>query len=399
MFKNNEFLKRKPLTAAGAIIASIGAATATDKGIRVNGPDLNTKNKNLYVTPGPSGTGTNKNLKTSPYPIRTKSFRENLHFDSIPEEDEEKNKTGNFSMMMKTNRSKKFLEVDRVEEEIEINMPLDMKRDKSTESNCNEASTSGSYMNNNNNFKQTACFSPVNEEEGLKNFTFKAEKKDNLLTHRNYQTPSHNRRQLFFYPENNNICKPAPLSANDSHKRNLSSQSSQPSQNPQPRLTNTQLPRKKSEKMIKIQPALPTNKFLTPRHESTPRVHFSNKKSKSNTDNENILPALTNRRNPQKIDFEINDIFDKAQNYHEDPVIKNKIENLLQNIVDIRNVLQEKSKNRFKISSAPVQFKDKPSKLNFKPSKERVVQTNKFGISTNTHKLFTGVKAKAAVKK
>jgi hypothetical protein len=66
-----------------------------------------------------------------------------------------------------------------------------------------------------------------------------------------------------------------------------------------------------------------------------------------------ILPPLTSRGEPKKIQFELKNIFSAAQNFKEDPEVKGKIDDLMKNIFDIQNVLQEKSKIRAGLTSAP----------------------------------------------
>lgn len=70
-----------------------------------------------------------------------------------------------------------------------------------------------------------------------------------------------------------------------------------------------------------------------------------------------ILPPLTSRGEPKKIQFELKNIFSAAQNFKEDPEVKGKIDDLMKNIFDIKNVLQEKSKNRAGLTSAPTERK------------------------------------------
>jgi hypothetical protein len=49
-----------------------------------------------------------------------------------------------------------------------------------------------------------------------------------------------------------------------------------------------------------------------------------------------ILPIISSNRNSEKINREINNIFYAAKNFGQDPEVKNKIENLRQNILDIQ---------------------------------------------------------------
>jgi hypothetical protein len=100
------------------------------------------------------------------------------------------------------------------------------------------------------------------------------------------------------------------------------------------------------------------NQYNIPQRFYSPRtVNNSRKKDDFNLQNENlpsINPITTTTRPMKKIKFEINNIFDLATQYfQEDQEVKNKIDNLLQNIVDIKNVLKQKSKSRSKISSSP----------------------------------------------
>jgi hypothetical protein len=76
------------------------------------------------------------------------------------------------------------------------------------------------------------------------------------------------------------------------------------------------------------------------------------------------LPAIqTGRRKvasttTTKANFDIKNIMDAADGYKEDPVIKKKLDDIMQNIVDIRNVLNQKTKTRLKIASAPTNLED-----------------------------------------
>jgi hypothetical protein len=76
------------------------------------------------------------------------------------------------------------------------------------------------------------------------------------------------------------------------------------------------------------------------------------------------LPAIqTSRRKVNsttstKENFDIKNIIDAADGYKEDPVIKKKLDDIMQNIVDIRNVLNQKTKTRLKIASAPTNLED-----------------------------------------
>jgi hypothetical protein len=81
-----------------------------------------------------------------------------------------------------------------------------------------------------------------------------------------------------------------------------------------------------------------------------------------------VLPVIHTNRTPSvKINSEIENIFDLAHHYfNEDPEVKLKIDNLMQNIVDIKNVLNQKTKSRGKLSSAPVQMVGRTGDLNFK---------------------------------
>ncbi len=78
----------------------------------------------------------------------------------------------------------------------------------------------------------------------------------------------------------------------------------------------------------------------------------------------NKLPAVqTSRRKVNstistKENFDIKNIIDAADGYKEDPVIKKKLDDIMQNIVDIRNVLNQKTKTRLKIASAPTNLED-----------------------------------------
>jgi len=77
-----------------------------------------------------------------------------------------------------------------------------------------------------------------------------------------------------------------------------------------------------------------------------------------------ILPVIsTNRRklNKDQVAYDISSVFKEANNFKEDPIVQKKMEDIIQNIDDIRNVINQKAKNRMKISSAPISHNQKYS--------------------------------------
>jgi hypothetical protein len=432
-----------------------------------------------------------------------------IKFDAIPEEDEEKNKTQIFSLTRNSRHSSKdFREANNFRdtkiildkfnnlnyenfneygndyylndlndinesEKFNFTPTPEIIRDKSSESGLNnEASTSGSYRAPNKtkekifnfenvdvlinfnipceeNFKQTACFSPEprlrNEKsenyykseknqiyENFENLNLDStENRDNsaftsrnsILTSRNYpikkENPSPNRisntKSNFSTgnknPINMKLVKTPSINkikiANEkkfSHSPNVS-EDHITIPNGDKGITNLNnvsklKPREKLNSAKEITPiknsvspispfrAAPVNnspsnknnsmglgvRFFSPKNEQ-PRKSYFNKKyggvdstnnpstnftkfSTPTTPNlPNILPPLTSRGQPTKIQFELNNIFNAAQNFKEDPEVKNKIDSLLKNIVDIKNVLLEKTKSRAYLVSAPTERK------------------------------------------
>jgi hypothetical protein len=70
-----------------------------------------------------------------------------------------------------------------------------------------------------------------------------------------------------------------------------------------------------------------------------------------------LLPVIsTNRRklNKDQVVYDISSVFKEAKNFEKDPIVQKKMEDIIQNIDDIRNVINQKAKNRMKISSAPI---------------------------------------------
>lgn len=70
-----------------------------------------------------------------------------------------------------------------------------------------------------------------------------------------------------------------------------------------------------------------------------------------------VLPAISTNRKKMKIedvDYDISSVIKKANDFKEDPIVQKKMEDIIQNIDDIRNVIRQKAKNRMKISSAPI---------------------------------------------
>lgn len=99
------------------------------------------------------------------------------------------------------------------------------------------------------------------------------------------------------------------------------------------------------------------------------KIKTSIKKPFTPPDNKNLkLPAINNNfKRKYEINNDINNIFQNASNFKEDPIIKKKLDDIIQNIADIKNVLNQKSKSRLKISSAP--NNNKEEKFAFSPNK------------------------------
>lgn len=74
------------------------------------------------------------------------------------------------------------------------------------------------------------------------------------------------------------------------------------------------------------------------------------------------LPPVILKKNTYN---DLDKIFNAADSFKEDPDIKKKLDNIIQNIVEIKNVLNQKTKERVKITSAPTKISDrvKQSKL------------------------------------
>lgn len=73
----------------------------------------------------------------------------------------------------------------------------------------------------------------------------------------------------------------------------------------------------------------------------------------------NKLPAITTSRRKTNFNYDISNIFQAANNYKEDPLIKMKLDDIMQNIADIKSVLNQKTKARIKVSSAPSNVEDR----------------------------------------
>lgn len=85
---------------------------------------------------------------------------------------------------------------------------------------------------------------------------------------------------------------------------------------------------------------------------------------KSGTAPDNKLPSISTGRKRTDINYDIKNIFNAANNYKEDPLIKMKLDDIMQNIADIRCVLNQKSKTRVKVSSAPSNNEDRTNVVN-----------------------------------
>lgn len=111
--------------------------------------------------------------------------------------------------------------------------------------------------------------------------------------------------------------------------------------------------------------AITTNKFTKINKSSDPVKIVNSERSKSGGVASKMssvlngnkppdkLPLINSSRRKLNIDSDLTNIFDAANNFKEDPVIKQKLDDILQNIVDIKNVLNQKTKTRVKIASAP----------------------------------------------
>ncbi len=71
------------------------------------------------------------------------------------------------------------------------------------------------------------------------------------------------------------------------------------------------------------------------------------------------LPPITTRRRltplSKNSNLDLGKIFQAADSHKEDPIIQKKLDDIMQNIADIKNVLDQKHKTRVKIASAPDQ--------------------------------------------
>lgn len=101
-------------------------------------------------------------------------------------------------------------------------------------------------------------------------------------------------------------------------------------------------------------------------------IESKHKHGGPNSQNKVKLPVIKSSRTnfESKIDKrELSNIFDACQDLKKDPEIKEKFNELMSKIVDLKNVINSKSNNRFKISSAPTQIAK--SNMVSKPMSER----------------------------
>jgi hypothetical protein len=118
--------------------------------------------------------------------------------------------------------------------------------------------------------------------------------------------------------------------------------------------------------------ATPDNTRFTP---NSIRSERSNSRQKYTPPDSAKLPSINTTRS--KKDYDLNGIIDVANDFKEDPVIKKKLNDIYQNIADIKKVLDQRAKNRVKVLSAPVgvdDTNDQASKVN-KLVNNRVVNT------------------------
>jgi hypothetical protein len=93
------------------------------------------------------------------------------------------------------------------------------------------------------------------------------------------------------------------------------------------------------------------------------------------------LPTICTTRG--KKDYDINNIMNVANDFKEDPLIKKKLHDIYQNIEDIKKVLNQKSKTRIKISSAPVSLDGDNTEFLFKDKlvKNKLVYNQKIKLN------------------
>lgn len=208
---------------------------------------------------------------------------------------------------------------------------LDSTPDKSLESNY-EVSTSGSYNNlskiNNkpifrfdnldenldlNKLKQTACFSTVpNKDENI----------NNKITNKHNAFEIETRVNDKFFIKEINSC---PTISSESHESKYSKIMS-------------------SDKQCDNLSNVNFNNFRQAKRKSVSRKNTPNE-GQNIQDISHKFPKLSSfktSRNPDCLEFEFKNVLNAAQKFQEDPVIKKKLNCLMKNIFEIKNVLQSK---------------------------------------------------------
>jgi hypothetical protein len=156
-----------------------------------------------------------------------------------------------------------------------------------------------------------------------------------------------------------------------------------------------------------------TSSIKPARNASKSKTDF--KKPFTPPDNNKLkLPIINTNRRKIDINNDINNIFQNASNFKEDPVIKKKLDDIIQNIADIKNVLNQKTKARLKISSAPGNYNTNDDKFTFSPDKnpfqntfkdEKNITFSRFNINNNskaiinTTNLTTGIDTRRKIVK
>lgn len=331
-------------------------------------------------------------IKTAYGINRAASFLEREKFEMIVEEDEakitdsiKKSTKGYFNENIEDNFNKSKFKT--------LNDHIEKRT--SSESLTNDISTSGSYKltktiknsnkdifnflecdkENEDSLKATACFSPVNDRtkcyshrqstqinfdtidlNGRSVNKSKSKTKINPVNITNSQPltdrsigKNANFRNKFYFnilviveDKNVNILKTLKNMKNAKNKKN---------NNAKPDLS-IKTKNDSSKSITKVNITAPINK----------KRYVSPNKKKSDEAITTLPFISTPKQN--KLNSEINNIFEVAnQFFKEDLEVKNKIDNLLQNIVDIKNVLKEKSKDR-SIGSAPLNKNKYESKQN-----------------------------------
>lgn len=127
----------------------------------------------------------------------------------------------------------------------------------------------------------------------------------------------------------------------------------------QPEVSKTQTAKRSQSNRTRKESFPQDNIRSTIKAQTPPDRKYGNKLPAINSQRRKISSLESNSTfSDTNSNLDIKNIFAVADGYKEDPIIKQKLDDIMQNIVDIRNVIDQKFKKRLKIASAPTNCED-----------------------------------------